>query len=102
MIWSPDQEAEHIWRNFNSKSKFFSKPWAEWLARASESQADRAKVNRVLHPRELELYRIDQDPYEVNDLANTPENKEKVDTLFTRLKEVMVEAGETVEPNVHR
>jgi len=97
LIWSPDQESEHIWGNFKSKSKFFSKPWAEWLARAGESQADRAKLNHILHPRELELYHIDQDPYEVSNLADAPENQERVETLFAKLKKVMVEAGETVD-----
>ena len=69
LIWSPDQENEHIWSNFTSPSKFFSKPWAEWLARAQENSADAINVQRVLHPEELELYRIDKDPYEVDNLA---------------------------------
>lgn len=100
LIWSPDRENEHIWSNFTSPSKFFSKPWAEWLARAQENRADAINVQRVLHPEELELYRIDEDPYEVANLAERPENQELVRNLFARLKSVMTEAGESAEPDL--
>lgn len=100
LIWSPDRQAEHIWSNFRSPSKFFSKPWTEWLARGQEDEADAVKVQRVLHPEELELYRIDKDPYEVNNLAKAPENQELVRNLFAQLKAVMVEAGESTDPDL--
>ena len=100
LVWSPDRQAEHIWNNFKSPSKFFSKPWTEWLARGQEDEADAVKLQRVLHPEELELYRIDKDPYEVNNLAKAPENQELVRDLFAQLKTIMVEAGESTDPDL--
>lgn len=100
LIWNPDQKSEHIFSNFTSPSKFFSKPWAEWRAQAAENQADSTKLNRILHPEELELYRIDKDPYEVNNLADLPENQERIGTMLTQLKKIMTEADESVQPDL--
>ncbi len=100
LIWSPDRRSEHIWSNFTSPSKFFSKPWAEWLVRAAETKDASIKLRRILHPEELELYRIDQDPYEVDNVADASENRETVQTLFAQLKDVMIEAGESIDPNL--
>ena len=47
-----------------------------------------------------DLYRIDKDPYEVNNLAEAPENQELVRNLFAQLKTVMVEAGESTDPDL--
>jgi uncharacterized sulfatase len=101
LIWSPDRESEHIWSNFTSPGKFFSKAWAEWLVRAESKGADAVKLRRVLHPEELELYRVDEDPYEVINLADAPENQETVNALFNQLKEVMTKAGESIDPDLN-
>jgi N-sulfoglucosamine sulfohydrolase len=100
LIWSPDRESEHIWSNFTSPSKFFSKPWAEWLDKAEETKDASVKLRRILHPKELELYRIDVDPYEVDNVAGAPENQKRVRKLFSQLKDVMIEAGESIEPDL--
>ena len=54
----------------------------------------------MLRPEELELYRIDEDPYEVDNLAKTPENRELVRNLFAQLKTVMTQAGESTAPDL--
>jgi N-sulfoglucosamine sulfohydrolase len=101
LIWSPDQKSEHIWKNFLSKGKFFSRPWTQWNERAKTDPAAAKKLARVLHPRELELYRIDRDPDEVTDLARDSKYKDKVQTMFAQLKDVMKEVGEPLDPNAN-
>jgi hypothetical protein len=54
-------------------------------------------LKHVLHPAELELYRIDQDPYEVNNLASHPEHAATVARLHKQLKVLMKDAGETLD-----
>jgi uncharacterized sulfatase len=98
LIWTGHPEREHIWGNFNAKGKFFAKPWAEWLEAAKTDKDAARKVQHVLHPAPYELYRIDKDPYEVNNLAENPEYATKVQTLKTQLLALMKSADEPLEP----
>ena len=99
LVWSPQREKEHIWNNFYSKSKFFSVPWAEWLKLAESDEAGAAKVRHVMHPREYELYRIDDDFYETEDLASKPENAARIETMKADLQAFMKKIGDpTYDP----
>jgi len=102
LVWSAQPEREHIWGNFLSGGKFFSIPWTEWREKAKTDPTAATQVAHVLHPQELELYRIDQDPYEVNNLATNPENQAKVEQLHARLKNLMKSAGMAMEPSPAR
>lgn len=98
LIWTGHPEREHIFGNFNSKSKFFAKPWSEWTAAAKTDDAATQKVNRIIKPNEFELYNVVDDPYEMTNLATSPENKERVETMHTRLKKLMSDCGESLVP----
>ncbi|MCP4858153.1 MAG: sulfatase-like hydrolase/transferase [Fuerstiella sp.] len=99
LVWSPQRDLKHIWNNFYSKSKFFSVPWAEWLELAEFNEAGATKVKHVMHPREYELYRIDDDFYETKDLAFNPENAERIETMRTDLLAFMEKIGDpTYDP----
>ncbi|MEM1295330.1 MAG: sulfatase-like hydrolase/transferase [Verrucomicrobiota bacterium] len=94
LVWSPEEGREHIWNNFTSKSKFFSIPWAEWKALAEADQQAARKVEHVIHPKTYELYRIDEDFYETNNLATNPEHQERVEQLTADLEAFMKELGD--------
>lgn len=94
LVWSPETEREHIWNNFTSKGKFFSVPWAEWTTLAETNPEVAKIVQHVVHPKEYELYRIDEDFYETNDLAGKPENAERVKTMAAELEAFMKELGD--------
>ncbi len=101
LVWSPETEKKHIWNNFTSKGKFFSVPWAEWTALAETDEEVAKIVEHVIHPQEYELYRIDEDFYETNNLANNPENQERVKTMAAELKAFMHEIGDPLyDPEV--
>jgi len=99
LVWSAEPKREHIWSNFTSAGKFFSKPWTEWTAKAETDKAAAAKLKHVLHPDVLELYRIDKDPYEVHNLATDSQHAKTIAKLHTQLKELMTAAGESLEPS---
>lgn len=98
LIWSGQPELEHIWKNFTSKSKFFAKPWTEWNEKAKTDADAARKLKRVLSPKKFELYDVVSDPYEINDLASLPEQKDRVLSLHAELKELMLACGESLKP----
>ena len=98
LIWTGHPEREHIWGNFTSKSKFFSRPWAEWLTLAKTDPAAAKKIERILSPREFELYDVVSDPYEMIDLASDPEHQARVAAMHQKLKGLMASCGESLTP----
>ena len=98
LIWTGHPEREHIWGNFNSKGKFFAKPWAEWVEKAKTHATAARKVERILQPKTFELYDIVSDPYETKDLASKAKHKQRIKTLHEKLKSLMAECGESTTP----
>ena len=98
LIWTGHPEKENIFSNFTSKSKFFSKPWIEWIEKAQNNQRVARKVDHILQPKAFELYNIVNDPYEIKDLSNLPENKKRIVTLKAKLKKLMTDCGESTTP----
>lgn len=94
LVWSPAREAKHIWNNFTSKGKLFSRPWSEWNALAMSDPKVAAKVEHIIHPKEYELYRVDTDFYEAENLALDPENQQRIEDMTTALKDFMKELGD--------
>lgn len=97
LIWTGNPDQEHIFSNFNSKSKYFSKPWQEWVALKTTSEIAKQKIERVTKPQEIELYDLKSDPYEMDDLATMPEHQARKQELFEQLKELMLTCGETLD-----
>jgi len=98
LVWSGHPARDHIWQNFTSKGKFFSRPWAEWTELAARDEAASEKVQRVLQPGVMELYDVLNDPYETQDLAGQAEHKERIQTMHRELKKWMAAVGEETEP----
>ena len=98
LIWTGHPEREHIWGNFNSKGKFFAKPWAEWMEKAKTNKTAARKMERILQPKTFELYDIVSDPYETKDLAAKGKHKQRIKTLHKKLKSLMAECGESTTP----
>ncbi len=94
LVWSPDREKKHIWNNFYSKGKFFSIPWGEWEALAQSDEKAATKVKHVTHPEEYELYRIDKDFFETENLANDPKNAKRIESMKSELLDFMKKIGD--------
>ena len=60
LIWTGHPEREHIWGNFNSKGKFFAKPWGEWMEKAKTNKTAARKMERILQPKTFDVV---SDPY---------------------------------------
>ena len=98
LIWTGFPEKNHIWKNFYSKEKFFSQSWTEWNELSQKVAASRVKVQHVLHPKRYELYDIQKDPYETNNLGENPKYGSMKVELLAELKQLMADAGESLEP----
>lgn len=100
LIWTGHPEREHLWKNFNSKSKFFSKPWSEWMTASLHNEEAAIKLKRILRPKEFELYKVDSDPYEMDNLAERPEQRDRLQTMHRQLKNLMLKNGESLAPKM--
>ena len=98
LIWTGHPEREHVFSNFTSGNKFFSKPWAEWMDEAKTNETAARKVKRILQPKPFELYDVVSDPYEIDDLSDLPEHQERIATLRTKLRKLMTDCGESTTP----
>ena len=101
LVWNPIRDGTYLWQNFTSKSKFFSMAWAEWVEASKSDPKAKAIHDHVIRPPEFELYQIDDDPYETNNLAAKPEYAEKVSAMFDELKKAMTQIGEPTVPEIH-
>lgn len=72
-----------------------SREFLSWVAKAESGDADAAeKVKRYHHRPALELYKLDQDPYEWNNLADHPEYRAVQNEMMAKLKAWMNEQGD--------
>jgi N-sulfoglucosamine sulfohydrolase len=97
LIWTGFPNEDHIHSNFAS-TKFFGKAWSEWKEASEKNRDVAAKIIRVLHPKRYELYDIQNDPYEVHDLAENGQHQNVKLGLLAELKQLMADAGESLEP----
>ena len=98
LIWTGHPERNHVFSNFTSRNKFFSKPWAEWMDEAKTNETAARKVERILQPKPFELYDVVSDPYEINDLSSLPEHQKRIASLQAKLKKLMTDCGESTTP----
>lgn len=105
LVWNPEREVDYyldVMMKPNS-GKFFARAWQEWLGKAQTDPAAQAKVDRVVKHPEFELYDIQNDPWELNNLADNPEHTQKLGEMHEQLKadmEKLKDAFSTVDPKV--
>ena len=75
-------------------SKFFGGVWREWLAAVKTDPNAQATIDRVLKHPEFELYNIQKDPWELENLAENPEYAGKVAEMHAQLKADMERMGD--------
>ncbi len=97
LIWTGFPETDPICGNSSAADKYFSRPWIEWNERAKSDHSAALKVERVLHPIRYELYDVQTDPYEVNDLSSNSEYRYLKAELLVLLKNLMVDSGESLD-----
>ena len=100
LVWSPFPEKRHLQYFFTAKNrknpeqsyagyrKMFGHAWSEWKEAAKTDDLAQRKVEHVLHPNAFELYRIDQDYNEWNNLAVHPEFNARIEGMLTKLQEI--------------
>ena len=68
--------------------------WLSWLFEATFDERTRRLVNRFLHRPPEELYRLDEDPYEMTNVASDPANAEVKKRLSAELDRWMKAQGD--------
>ena len=72
-----------------NSSKFFAKAWQEWLDKAETDPTAQAKIDRVIKHPEFELYNLNEDPWELNNLAQKPGYNDKISEMHAQLQTEM-------------
>lgn len=68
--------------------------WATWIWNSTEDPATYNLVRRYMHRPAEQLYQLEQDPYEMNNLADKPEFSERKSRLATQLANWMEMQGD--------
>lgn len=97
LIWTPEQEnSYYVDVIMNPKSsKFFGGVWREWLEFAQTDSNAQATIDRVLKRPEFELYDIQKDPWELENLAENPEYAQVLAEMQAQIKADMERMGDT-------
>ena len=74
--------------------------WASWYAAAEKDPETAAKVHAYHTRPEFELFDLDKDPLELNNLAYNPEYREKVDALRSALRKWTTSQGDDLKPHL--
>lgn len=103
LVWNPEREVDYyldVLMKPNS-SKLFAKAWREWLDKAETDPTARIKIARVLKHPEFELYNVKKDPWELNNLAGSPQYTHKLREMHAKLQtemEKLKDVFSTVDP----
>lgn len=103
LVWNPEREIDYyldVLMKPNS-SKFFAKAWQEWLDKAETDPTAQEKIDRVIKHPEFELSNINEDPWELNNLAQKPGYTDKISEMHAQLQtemERLKDAFSTVDP----
>lgn len=78
--------------------KYVTKPgssmWKSWLETAETDENARRLVNSYLTRPAIELYDLQEDPWELNNIADAPEHAERIATMRAALEEWMEQQGD--------
>lgn len=95
LIWNPEPDGVYNGPTVRKrKGKQYGLVWGEWEEIAKEDPLAQAKIDRLLHHPEFELYDLRKDPYKVDNLALNPEYAPRVKELFFALKNELVNLGD--------
>ncbi len=74
------KEGDNMWTSWLQTAK--TNEWADWL------------VGKFVHRPAIEFYDHESDPWELNNLAEAPEHKERIETMHQELHRWMEEQGD--------
>ena len=73
--------------------------WSEWEEVAKTDESAKRKVQHVLNPQEIELYKIDQDYNEWTNLGNNPEYSSLIEQMHATLKDLVGDMTQVKKTN---
>mgnify|MGYP003664719104 FL=1 len=89
-------ESEYYIKWFmNTKQKNSDNLWASWRDMGKISSNAELLYNRIIKRPAIEFYDIQKDPYELNNLVEDPNYKDKIIAFDISLRQWMLEQGDT-------
>jgi len=92
LIWNLQHDAP--FQNIVTGNRDNGGYWMSWVEKAKTDKTAARFVNGYQQRPEFELYDVDSDPYELNNLADDPRQRELKATLLARLKQWMEQQGD--------
>ncbi|MFT4204228.1 MAG: sulfatase [Chitinophagaceae bacterium] len=68
--------------------------WTTWVEKATTSEPDKKRVERIAHRPPKEFYDVVKDPYELNNLAREPQYQELIQKYENQLLQWMEDQGD--------
>ena len=92
LIWNLNHEA--TFENIVTVGRDRTEYWDEWVEAARTDPKAAAAIERYQNRPELELYDLDEDPWELDNLASDPAQAERLAALKARLEAFMQHQGD--------
>ncbi len=92
LIWNLQHDSP--FQNIVTGSRDNGGYWPSWVEKAKTDKTAARFVNGYQQRPEFELYDLGSDPYELNNLADDPQQQELKATLLARLKQWMKQQGD--------
>ena len=86
LVWTPSEDDFKSPSTSNTHNSNFAAAWGEWLEAAKKDPEAKKKVDRVVKHTLYELYDLQDDPFEMVDLAKNPKYAETLKTMTEDLK----------------
>lgn len=93
LIWNLTPEADYFEKhmmNPNSKTSV----WTSWMEAAKVNKNASVLVTNFVKRPAFELYDLQQDPWELNNIANLPEHKERIARMKSEIENWMKQQGD--------
>jgi len=94
LIWNLSPQLDYFEQHL-MKEGDQTQVWGFWLESAKTDEFAKFLTERYVRRPEFEFYDLKEDPWELNNIANQPENAGRIATMKTELKRWMDEQGDT-------
>lgn len=94
LIWNLTPEKDYHEKHLMKEPHSITGVWEAWKSSEESDPKAAFLINRFVHRPEFEFYDIENDPWEMNNLANNPEYQDRIKKMKEALKKWMKQQGD--------
>lgn len=94
LLWNLAPESEYYEKHLMNPDNKATDVWPVWLSAAVSDPGAKFLVERFVHRPEFEFYDVENDPWELNNLAGDPKYGDHIAEMKAELEKWMVEQGD--------